>query len=62
MRAGCLAFAREEVWHIGDSLTHDVARAQAAGVFSVWLNRAGREPAAGRPLPDRAVLSLRELI
>lgn len=29
-------------WHVGDSLTTDVAGANAAGLTSVWLNRSGR--------------------
>lgn len=32
----------ERVVHIGDSLTSDVAGAEANGIASIWVNRAGR--------------------
>jgi putative hydrolase of the HAD superfamily len=40
-------------WHIGDSLSTDVAGAEAAGLRSVWLNRSGR---TARPQDPRASL------
>jgi 2-haloacid dehalogenase len=42
-----LGLQAEEVIHVGDSLTADVAGAQAAGIAAIWVNR------RGRPLPDR---------
>jgi HAD superfamily hydrolase (TIGR01549 family) len=36
-------------WHVGDDLATDVQGAQAAGVFAVWLNRAGTSPRPGGP-------------
>jgi len=39
-RAGCRP---QELLHVGDSLTNDVAGAQGAGVRSVWLNRYGAQ-------------------
>lgn len=56
-----LALEPPEVWHIGDSLTTDVAGARAAGIESVWLNRTGRARGSGDPLPDREVESLNEV-
>lgn len=41
-----LGLRAEEVVHVGDSLTADVAGAQAAGIGAVWVNR------RGRPVPD----------
>jgi FMN phosphatase YigB (HAD superfamily) len=41
-----LGLRAEEVVHVGDSLTADVAGAQAAGIAAVWVNR------CGRPVPD----------
>lgn len=50
-----------EAWHVGDSLSTDVAGAAAAGVVSVWLNRDGFERSASDPTPDIEIRSLREL-
>ena len=41
-----LGLRAEEVVHVGDSLTADVAGAQAAGIAAVWVNR------RNRPVPD----------
>ncbi|WP_432994631.1 HAD hydrolase-like protein [Dactylosporangium sp. CA-233914] len=41
-----LGMRAEEVLHVGDSLTADVAGAQAAGIAAIWVNR------RGRPAPD----------
>lgn len=48
-------------WHIGDSLSHDVAGARAAGLTAVWLNRGDRTMSAGDIRPDREIRSLGEL-
>lgn len=37
-----LGLRADEVLHVGDSLTADVAGAQAAGITAVWVNRRGR--------------------
>jgi putative hydrolase of the HAD superfamily len=50
-----------DVWHVGDSLSTDVAGAVAAGIWSVWLNRTGRQLAPSDPRPDGEIASLREL-
>ncbi len=41
-----LGLSAEEVLHVGDSLSADVAGARAAGIGAVWVNR------RGRPVPD----------
>lgn len=46
---------------VGDSMTADIAGAQAAGMPAVWVNRTGRVPAAGEPVPSAEVASLAEL-
>ena len=49
-----------EAVHVGDSLENDVAGAQAAGLFAVWLNRdQAKNERAIRP--DATVTGLREL-
>jgi 2-haloalkanoic acid dehalogenase type II len=63
-RLGC---APHELAHVGDSLESDVAGAQAAGVLSIWLNRAGhRVPVAAHLLtgvrPELTITSLTELV
>ena len=44
---------------IGDSLDHDVAGAQAAGWFGLWLDRDGAAPTAG-VRPDATLRTLRD--
>jgi len=53
---------RENVWHVGDSLTTDVAGAKAAGLTAVWLNRSGLVRREGDPEPDVEIRSLSNLI
>ncbi|MGH9229912.1 MAG: HAD family hydrolase, partial [Acidimicrobiales bacterium] len=50
-----------DVWHVGDSLSTDVAGAAAAGIPSVWLNRGRGQLAPSDPRPDLEITSLREL-
>ena len=52
---------REHVWHVGDSLTSDVAGAVAAGLSSVWVNRSGQEREPGAPRPTLEVATLHGL-
>ena len=59
---GRLAVAREGVWHVGDSLTADIAGAKAAVLTAVWLNRHGRVRPEGDPAPEREIRSLTELV
>ena len=49
-----------EAVYIGDSLSDDVAGAQAAGVHSIWLNRSGWVNET-RVVPDAEVRSLTEV-
>jgi putative hydrolase of the HAD superfamily len=52
---------RESVWHVGDSLTTDVAGARAAGIAAVWLNRRGVLRRPGDPEPDAEIRTLTDL-
>jgi putative hydrolase of the HAD superfamily len=56
-----LLVERENVWHVGDSLTTDVAGAKAAGLTAVWINRSGRVRREGDPEPDLEIRSLSNL-
>ena len=47
-------------WFVGDSLTHDVAGAQAAGLQGVWYNRIDAE--GGDVEPDAEVRGWQELL
>jgi HAD superfamily hydrolase (TIGR01509 family) len=44
--------------HVGDSLEADVAPAHAAGLVTVWVNRAGAEPRPDLAAPDHIVSDL----
>jgi putative hydrolase of the HAD superfamily len=51
-----------DAWMIGDHLHWDVAAAQACGVYSVWIDSAGRGIPGGTTVrPDLIVRALREL-
>jgi HAD superfamily hydrolase (TIGR01549 family) len=56
-----LPVERENVWHVGDSLTADVAGAKAAGLTAVWINRSGRVRSESDPEPDLEIRSLSNL-
>ncbi len=51
----------DRAWHVGDSLTHDVAGAQAAGIRAIWINRDRRPIPDGAPQPDQIINSFTEL-
>ncbi len=51
----------DQAAHIGDSLAHDIAGAQSVGIYGVWLNRRGFEPAALHT-PDFEITSLASLV
>ncbi len=58
-----LGVAPESTWHIGDSLSADVAGAKAAGLgAAVWLNRNGAVRTPEEPEPDLEIASLTELL
>lgn len=46
---------------VGDSLDHDIAGAAAAGIRSVWINRARRPRLDGEPAPDHEVAGIAEV-
>jgi HAD superfamily hydrolase (TIGR01549 family) len=56
-----LSVEPDNVWHVGDSLTTDVAGARAAGLVAVWLNRACMPASDEQPRPDLEISSLAEL-
>ena len=56
-----LGLTTDDVLHVGDSLTADVAGAAALGIKSAWVNRSGRPLAAGPP-PIHTVNKLTELL
>jgi HAD superfamily hydrolase (TIGR01549 family) len=56
-----LPVERKNVWHVGDSVTTDVAGARAAGLTAIWLNRSGRIRREGDPEPDLEIRSLSNL-
>ncbi len=57
-----LGVPNDGVWHVGDNLSSDVAGANAAGLTSVWLNRAGASRTERDPAPDIEIASLSELV
>ena len=50
------------VWHVGDNLAADVAGANAAGITSVWLNRAGAARGVDDAVPALEVTGLTALL
>ncbi|MDD3243039.1 MAG: HAD family hydrolase [Eubacteriales bacterium] len=50
----------KEALFVGDSLHYDIAPAKAVGMFTAWLNRAGR-PLGGECTPDTTLASLMQL-
>lgn len=55
-------YSAGQILHIGDHEEHDIGGGIAAGVKTVWLNRAGVEWQSKRFQPDREISSLYELI
>lgn len=56
-----LGVSGKSVWHVGDSLSSDVAGANATGLSSVWLNRDGAVRSKNEAQPDLEITSLSEL-
>ena len=52
----------EDVLVIGDSLEHDIAAAQGAGLATVWVNRRGITLTENLPKPDFQAKSLMEVL
>ena len=46
---------------IGDSVEHDMAGARAAGIRSIWVNRASRPWTASDPVPNFQIRALSDL-
>ncbi len=57
-----LAVPRAEVVFVGDSLRCDIGGATAAGLATVWIDRAGHGRQAGDPQPSFVVRDLLELV
>lgn len=56
-----LGVDRRYVWHVGDSLSTDVAGANVAGCVSVWINRRGESRGTTSVQPALEIRSLSEL-
>lgn len=56
-----LECAPSEAWHVGDSLSTDVAGALGSGIVAVWLNRDHQVRTSTDPRPDIEVSSLTQL-
>jgi len=52
----------EDVLVIGDSLEHDIAAAQGAGLATVWVNRRGIALTEKLPMPDFQAKDLMEVL
>lgn len=52
-------FSRERAVMVGDSLTSDIAGGKNAGIATIWVNPAGKQP--GAVTPDYEIRSLPEL-
>ena len=60
---GQMGVMREEVLHVAQSLYHDVEPAQAMGLSTVWVNRAGARSTPMREVrPDLEVRDLAALV
>jgi putative hydrolase of the HAD superfamily len=57
-----LGVSAASAWHIGDSLSTDVAGAASAGLRSVWLNRNNRSRNVDNPIPDASAVTLDGLV
>jgi HAD superfamily hydrolase (TIGR01549 family) len=52
----------QDVIAIGDSLEHDIATAQEAGIKTIWVNRRGQLPLDNSPSPDYQATDLFEVL
>jgi FMN phosphatase YigB (HAD superfamily) len=59
---GALPVPRSAVVFVGDSLWHDIGGASAAGLATIWIDRAGRGRHAGEPEPTFVVRDLLDLL
>jgi 2-haloalkanoic acid dehalogenase type II len=51
-----------KAWYVGDQLFDDVLGADAVGLTTVWINRAGAAANGRGPTPDATISDLRELL
>jgi len=52
-----------EAWMVGNDLEHDIAGAQRAGIFSVWVDWRGQGlPESSSVHPDKVITALPELL
>ncbi len=56
-----LGVSASEAVYVGDYLHWDVGGANAAGMYSVWINRTGQAREADEPEPDAVITMLAEL-
>ncbi len=56
-----LALPAHRVVHVGDNLSADIGGAFAAGLGTVWLNRAGGPRPVDAPTPDAEITTLADL-
>jgi 2-haloalkanoic acid dehalogenase type II len=57
-----LGLSREEVLHVGDSLSSDVRGAKSLGIPVLWVNRKDRQAPDGVDAPDYVSTDLRGLL
>jgi putative hydrolase of the HAD superfamily len=58
-----LSAAAKEAWMVGDNLEWDVAGAQKAGIYGIWVDWQGNGlPESSTVRPDRIVNSISELV
>jgi len=57
-----LDLSREEVLHVGDSLSGDVRGAKSLGIPVLWVNRKNRKAPEGEDAPDSMSTDLRVLL
>jgi 2-haloalkanoic acid dehalogenase type II len=60
--AAALTMRPEEILFVGDEPQADVAGPRAAGMKTVWVNRAGRDWPTGLAPPDHVIDDLHELV
>jgi len=56
-----LGMPAQDIVHVGDSLTADVAGAGRLGMRTIWLNRSGVGRGPGDPVPDAEIRTLAPL-
>lgn len=58
-----LGIAAADAWMVGDDLERDIAGAQSAGIYAIWVDWRGTGlPELSRVKPDRTIRTLSELM